>query len=65
MLSDTDRTVGAAYQVTRDGDDPFADYPNRISYLLDPRGIVVRAYEVSDPAGHAVEVIADLEAAQR
>lgn len=63
MLSDTDRSVGAAYQVTRDDD--FADFAKRISYLIDPAGIVQKSYEVSDPAGHALVVLADLAALQR
>jgi len=57
--------VGARYEALRDGDDPFVDYPRRISYLIDRQGSIVSAYEVSDPAGHAAEVLADLEAAQR
>ena len=31
----------------------------------DPEGIIVKGYEVTDPAGHAAEVLADLEAAER
>lgn len=63
MLSDTDRSVGSAYHAKRDDD--FADFPNRISYLIDPAGIIQKAYEVSDPAGHALVVLADLAALQR
>ena len=65
LLSDESREVGAAYAVLRDPDDPYADYPQRISYLLDPQGIIVKSYGVTDPAGHAVEVLADLDAAIR
>jgi len=65
LLSDPDKTIGASYEVLRDADDKFADYPNRISYLIDPDGEIVKAYEVTDPGGHAVEVLADLVAAKR
>lgn len=37
----------------------------RISYLIDPDGVITNHYEVSDPAGHAGVVLADLEANQR
>lgn len=63
LLSDTDRTVGAAYQVTRDADDKYADYPRRYSYLIAPSGLIHRAYDVTDVAQHADDVLADLERA--
>ncbi len=62
LLCDTDRSVGVAYDVLRNSDDPFADYPKRISYLIDPEGQIAKSYEVTDPGGHATEVIADLAA---
>lgn len=65
LLSDVDRTVGALYEVQRSADDPFASYPMRLSYLIDPDGVIAKAYEVTDPAGHATEVLADLEALKR
>lgn len=64
LLSDRDRNIGAAYDVLRPDDDPFADYPRRISYLIDPNGTIAKAYEVADPAGHGAEVLADLAALQ-
>jgi len=64
LLSDPDRSIGTAYDVLRADDDPFADYPKRISYLIDPTGTIAKVYEVSDPAGHASEVLADLAALQ-
>jgi peroxiredoxin Q/BCP len=65
LLSDTDRAIGAIYQTTRDPGEKFANFPQRISYLIDPQGTIVTAYEVTDPGGHATEVLADLEAARR
>lgn len=64
LLSDPDRQIGANYHVLRAADDPFADYPRRISYLIDPAGTIAKGYEVDDPAGHGVEVLADLAALQ-
>lgn len=65
LLSDSDRSVGAAYEALRDPDDGFADFPRRISYLIDPAGVIVKSYEVRDPSGHAEVVLADLAALQR
>lgn len=65
LLSDESREIGAAYGVLRDPEDRYAHYPKRISYLLDPEGLIVKSYQVTDPAGHAVEVLADLDAAIR
>ena len=62
LLSDPGKTVGAAYEVLRDPDDQFANLAQRISYLIDSDGVIVKAYEVSDPASHAEEVLADLAA---
>lgn len=60
LLSDVDRTVGAAYEVTREAGDKFADYPRRYSYLIAPSGLIHRAYDVTDVAAHADDVLADL-----
>ena len=49
----------------RDPDDKFANFSQRHSYLINPDGIIAKAYEVGDPAGHAAEVLADLEALKR
>jgi len=62
LLSDEDRSAGAAFEALREPGDQFADYPQRISYLIDADGTIIKAYEVSDPAGHAAEVLADLAA---
>ncbi len=60
LLSDVERSVGAAYEVVREPDHKYADYPERISYLIDPSGSIVKAYNVTDVAGHAGEVVSDL-----
>ncbi len=59
-MSDTDRRVGGAYEVTRGADDQYSSYPRRHSYLIDPQGAIARAYDVTDVAGHAEQVVADL-----
>jgi peroxiredoxin Q/BCP len=65
LLSDPDRRVAQLYEAAREPGSPYADFPQRISYLIDPEGTIRRSYEVTDPAGHAGEVLSDLEAEQR
>lgn len=65
LLSDPDKSIGTEYQVLRDPSEPYADFPQRHSYLIDPQGTIVKAYDVTDPGGHASAVLADLAAAQR
>jgi len=62
LLSDVDRAVGTAYGVLRPDDDPYASMPKRVSFLIDPDGVIRRTYEVKDTAAHADEVLADLDA---
>ena len=52
--------MGALYGVVRPADDQYASYPRRYSYLIDPHGVIRRAYIVTDVAAHADEVLADL-----
>jgi thioredoxin-dependent peroxiredoxin len=61
LLSDTERSVGRAYDATRPDDDPLAALPQRVSYLIDPDGVIRRSYTVTDTAGHAAEVLAELQ----
>lgn len=65
MLSDPDRSVGTSYEVLRDADDQYADYPKRIAYLIDPDGNIAAADEVTDPAGYGEQALSALAAAQR
>jgi len=64
LLSDVDHAVGRAYEVARDDDDQYAAFPIRLSYLIDPDGVIRRCYRVSDVGSHADEVLADLAALQ-
>jgi peroxiredoxin len=63
LLSDVDRSVGTAYEVVRPAGEQYADYPRRHSYLIAPSGLIHRAYDVTDVAAHADEVLSDLERA--
>lgn len=63
LLCDTDQRMGAAYDtVETEGED--AGWPKRASFLIDPHGVLARVYHPVDPATHAAQVLADLEAAQ-
>jgi peroxiredoxin len=65
LLSDVDRKVGDRYQVTRSPDDERANFALRIAYLIDPVGVIRKAYEVTDVDGFAAAVIEDLHALQQ
>jgi peroxiredoxin Q/BCP len=60
LLCDVDRTVGRLYGVEKDPDDKYPDYPKRVTFLIDPGGVVAKVYEVTDPGAHPDEVLADL-----
>jgi peroxiredoxin Q/BCP len=65
LLSDVDRSVGARYEVLRPAGHQYGEFPERISYLIDPEGVIRRSYAVSDVAGHAAAVLRDLAVLQR
>jgi peroxiredoxin len=60
LLCDVDRSVAAAYQVLRPPGDQYEDFPLRVSYLIDPDGVVRKGYLVADVRGHASEILDDL-----
>ena len=62
LLSDTDRSVGAAFGVQRPPEDRFAAYPERATFVIDPAGTVRLTYLVpgSDIDIHASQVLDDL-----
>ncbi len=64
LLSDPDHTIGRAQGVEREPDDRRFGWPMRVTYLVDPDGIVRRAYLVTDNATHAEEVLGDLRSLQ-
>jgi peroxiredoxin Q/BCP len=62
LLSDVDRSVGDLYRVTREPGEQYADFAQRVAYLIDPDGVIRKAYAVSDVNSFAADVLADLEA---
>jgi peroxiredoxin len=64
LLSDWDEQVGVAYGTRAPGGDKVK-YAKRLSYLIDPDGLIVKAYEVGDVATHPAEVLADIRELQQ
>jgi len=62
LLSDTERSVGAAYGVQRPPEDRFAAYPERATFVIDPEGTVRLSYLVpgDEIDSHASQVLEDL-----
>ena len=60
LLSDTDRTAGKAYETVRAPEESSAEYAKRRTYLIDPHGVIRKAYRVRDIAGHPEELLTDL-----
>ena len=63
LLADVDKAVGTQYEVVRPADDKLANFAARIAYLIDPDGVIRRAYDVTDVNGFAGQVIDDLRVA--
>jgi thioredoxin-dependent peroxiredoxin len=62
LLSDESMTVGRAYGVTRDHEDPPVSKPLRVTYLIDPDRIIRQVYAVTDADSHPARVLRDLKA---
>jgi thioredoxin-dependent peroxiredoxin len=62
LLSDVDHAVGRSYEVEREPDDQYAAFPLRVSYLVDPDGIIRKTFAVSGVADHASSVLETLSA---
>jgi thioredoxin-dependent peroxiredoxin len=60
LLSDVDRSVGEAYETRRAPEERDPHRPKRRTYLIDPQGVIRKAYRVRDIAAHPGEVLADL-----
>lgn len=56
--------MSTAFGAARDPDDPKAAWARRISYLIDPDGIVRKGYVVQDIPAHPQELLDDLKALQ-
>lgn len=64
LLSDVDKTVAEAYGVRRPDDHEWAMVPRRISFLIDPEGVIHKIYVVKDLLGHPSQVLYDIEEAR-
>ena len=61
LLSDPDKEIGAALEVKRSKAHPFAALPRRVTYLIDPQGVIARSYDVGmNIKGHPEELLRDL-----
>ena len=62
LLSDPERTAGQAYGVARDPDHRYRDYPRRVTFVIDPDGVIRLVYLVapSQIPGHADRVLEDM-----
>jgi thioredoxin-dependent peroxiredoxin len=61
-LSDVDREVGRRYETVRAPEEPAPEWAKRRTYLIDPEGVIRRAYRVRDIPNHPTEVLEDLRA---
>lgn len=62
LLSDEDKKVMEQYGVWAKKKFMGREYMGtvRASYLIDPKGVIAKAYPKVEPAGHAEQVLADL-----
>lgn len=60
LLSDPDRRIGFEYHAASD---PEQDEADRITYLIDAEGTILRAYEKVDVKSHPDQILADLSTA--
>jgi peroxiredoxin len=60
LLSDVDRSVGERYETKRYPGERSPESPKRRTYLIDPDGVIRRAYRVKDVDAHPAEVLKDL-----
>jgi peroxiredoxin Q/BCP len=59
LLSDYNEQVGVQYE-TRDPGTEKVSFAKRLSFLIDPDGIIRKSYQVGDIPAHPAEVLADL-----
>ena len=64
LLSDVDRAVGTVYETKRFPEEPSPEYAKRRTYLIDPDGVIRKAYRVTDIPAHPDEVLEDLRRLQ-
>jgi peroxiredoxin len=54
-----DREAGKRYETLRAPDEPSPEFAKRRTYLIDPDGVIRKAYRVKDIAAHPAEVLED------
>ena len=59
LLSDVDRQVGELYETRRAPEEKSPEHAKRRTYLIDPDGLIRKAYRVTDIAAHPGEVLED------
>lgn len=57
LLSDTDKKVLELYGAAKEDGGT-----NRISYLINPEGVIVKTYSKVDPTSHGAEILKDIYA---
>lgn len=63
LLSDPDRSIADSLDVSRQPPHPLFALPRRVTYLIDPEGVVAEAYDVGrNIQGHGQEVLETLRA---
>jgi peroxiredoxin Q/BCP len=62
LLSDHDRQAGERYETKRHPQEASPEYAKRRTYLIDPQGVIRKAYRVRDIPAHPDEVLKDLRA---
>ena len=55
-----DRTVGALYETRRGDEEKYPEFAKRRTYVIDPEGIIRKAYRVKDIPAHPGQVLEDL-----
>lgn len=67
LISDSDKSIGKSYQTERTPDMPMHEYgiPRRITYLINPEGVITKTYDLDagkpDLASHAADVLEDIK----
>ena len=65
LLSDSDRAIGAIYETKRAPEESSPEYAKRRTYLIDPDGVISRAYRVTDIPAHPDQVLEDIRSLKR
>ena len=64
LLSDVDRIAGKLYETLRAPEERSPEYAKRRTYVIDPDGVLVKAYRVRDIPAHPGQVLSDVTALQ-